>query len=82
MSESFLRKSEGKFLALLAELFLDGIILIVDSKKKSYLDASCTKPWLSVTLGESFRGCFRYRTFLLNLLKVDSMNHVLTDLVL
>jgi hypothetical protein len=34
MSESFLRKSEGKFLALLAELFLDGIILIVDSKKK------------------------------------------------
>jgi hypothetical protein len=34
MSESLLRKSEGKFLALLAELFLDGIILIVDSKKK------------------------------------------------
>jgi hypothetical protein len=34
MSESFHRKSEGKFLALLAELFLDGIILIVDSKKK------------------------------------------------
>jgi hypothetical protein len=49
---------------------------------ESYLDASCTKPWLSVTLGESVRGCFRYRTFLLNLLKVDSMNHVLSDLVL
>jgi hypothetical protein len=76
MAEVFLWKSECEVLALPY-----GIVLIV-APKKSYLDASCTKPWLSATLGESFGGCFWYRTFLLNLLKVDSMNHVLSDLVL
>jgi hypothetical protein len=75
MAESFLWKSECEFLALPCGIVSRWNCFNCHSQK-SYCDASCTKPWLSVTLGESIWGCFWYHTFLLNLLKIDSMNHV------